>query len=114
MKKTAILLIAILYTIASSGVIGSNFYCCGKFKESSLFFPVKEKKGCKKDTENDGCCNTKTFFAKVSDQHAASPRIKVNHDEKIIDVAFLPSSLTYENSQNKLLTSCVVHAPPLA
>ena len=79
MKKVALLFFTLIYLVSVSGVAWGNFYCCGKLKETFLFSSkqaVKISKSCK-GNKLPGCCDTKTFFSKVKDNHSPSNAVKV-------------------------------------
>jgi len=114
MRKTVVLFLTLLYTLSTSGVTISNFYCCGKLKETSLFSDLEGKRGCEKDGITDDCCKTKIHFVKVSDQHSLASRIKVNHEDQVTLLPFLPASTIYVHNIAVPCSSVLTKAPPLA
>jgi hypothetical protein len=114
MKKAVIIFFTLLYTVSTVGVMGSNFYCCGKYKETNLFSTTELGAGCTNDKKEDGCCNIKTFFIKVTDQHAPSSRITVNGHELIQLIPALQTALfIFQNEVASSTSSHIVHSPPL-
>src|SRR5438552_3258733 len=77
MKRIAVLFFVLLYFISTSGIAYNSFYCCGKLKAIYLFASHDLGKDCK-GSKLPGCCDTKTFFAKVKDYHSPSAQVKVN------------------------------------
>jgi hypothetical protein len=84
MQRVIAIALMLVYLVTSSGVAWSKFYCCGKLKETSLFLNTAEKKSCKANDKEDGCCNTQTYFVKVTDDHAPSCRVLVDDAAVII------------------------------
>ena len=116
MKKGAVLFIAVLYLVSTSGVVWGNFYCCGKLKETFLFSSKelpKISKSCK-GNKVPGCCDTKTFFAKVKDNHSPSTEVKVNAAScNTLMYSASVFNATFQNA-NSAVPFALTHAPPLA
>lgn len=113
MKKSIIILFSLFYLTAVSGVTVSLHYCGGKIKSISFF----DKKGndccCGNKKKSKNCCNQKSTFIKVKDNHHLSSSIDVNSSYfKIIATVFptpvfeIPNAHTYYHTLN-------YHAPPV-
>jgi hypothetical protein len=69
MKKFSLILLILIYTSATFGMVVKEFYCCGKLKSVSLSFSNESKQKAEKKTIETGCCKTKYFSSKVKDNH---------------------------------------------
>lgn len=94
MKRIAIILLTLTYILSVSGVSGSNFYCCGKYKDTYLFSHFENNKNCKKKEANSKCCDNKFFFVKVKDNHSPAHSLKVNVD--VVKVLYTSSDCIYD------------------
>ena len=116
MKKVALIFITLSYLVSVSGVAWGNFYCCGKLKETFLFSSkeaAKFSKNCKGD-KLPGCCDTKTFFSKVKDNHSPSQESKVNGtDGKKLFYSSTPALAVSQNRDFAYSAFPFLHAPPL-
>lgn len=114
MKKFAVIFFTLLYLVSTSGIAWSNFYCCGKLKETYLFNHYNYGKDCKQDKKVPGCCDTKTFFAKVKDNHAPSTDLKVNGADcsKLLHPLFI-AQFIFQNENIATTSFAFLHAPPL-
>ena len=113
-KRVSIVLIAAAYLISVSGVSGSNFYCCGKYKESYFFSHIISKTNCKEDLNAKDCCVTKVFFVKVKDNHSPSNELKVNGAETITLLQPFYSEIFHsQNIADDSQSSVLLHPPPL-
>ena len=85
MKKSFIILFASFYLMLASGLSISLHYCGGKLKDISLFNNSNEDGCCGSKKKSKGCCNNKSVFIKVKDNHFAHTNIKVfNSPVKLI------------------------------
>jgi hypothetical protein len=109
MKKAALIFLTFLYMVSTCGVAWSAFYCCGKLKEKVVFNTINTK-DCK-GNKAPGCCDTKTFYAKVKDNHSpASYKVNITDHGKFL--AYCPVTLKdFNNTTEKLIVSSP--APPL-
>ena len=113
MKRIAVIFFTLIYLLSTSGVAWSNFYCCGKFKESYWFQFHNSSKDCK-GNKKAGCCDTKSFFAKVKDNHSPSSTIKVTGAK--INALFYSTFVAVFNFRKasiEPLSFAFLHAPPL-
>ena len=104
----------VIYFISTTGVSGSNFYCCGKFKESYLFTHFIPQKDCKQDKKTDDCCKTNVFYLKVKDNHAPSS-LKHEFKTKAVSlfIPLFPILLSINNYAYEGHTLVILHKPPL-
>lgn len=114
MKRVAVIFLALLYITSTSGVALSNFYCCGKWKETFLFSHHDYGKDCKQNKKVPGCCDTKTILVKVNDSHSGSQQVKVNDNnfsKQMFTVAhtIIQPFLSSDDSHS----FAFVHVPPL-
>ena len=114
MKKIAVIFFTLLYLVSTSGIAYSSFYCCGKLKETYLFTHYNFGKDCKGNKKDPGCCDTKTFFAKVKDHHTPSTDIKVIGADfnNILHPLFL-AHFIFQNESIQTTSFAFIHAPPL-
>ena len=114
MKKIVIIFFALVYLASTAGVAWSNFYCCGKLKETYFFKSENLSKDCKMDKKVPGCCNTQTFSFKVKDDHSPSVQVKTSGANSV--KIFYPVFDLLANSLNISFTShsfSILHDPPL-
>lgn len=113
MKKSILILLSFLYLTAASGITVSLHYCGGKFKEISLFHPLKEKKCCCAKKKSKDCCNEKSAFVKIKDTHQNSASQKVSSSfAKLIYAIAISTSFSFPQSSASLVVANY-HAPPL-
>ncbi len=111
MKRFAAIIFTLIYLVSSTGVVWSNFYCCGKLKHTYVFGSPDFSKNCKGDKETKGCCDTKTVFSKVKDDHSPSAyKANVSDEGKVLS-SFPALIYTFNNTQKKLFS--LSHDPPL-
>ena len=113
MKKVVIIFFALVYLASTAGVAWSNFYCCGKLKESYFFQSHNLSQNCKSDKKVPGCCDTKTFSFKVKDDHSPSVKVKANgvNSSKVYNNNFL--ALIRPLNATASYSYVFLHAPPL-
>lgn len=71
-KKFTVLVILMVYSLASFGVSLNYFYCCGKLKKVSIVVtPIHEKDCPIKKGKN--CCENKTVSHKISIDQKNNP-----------------------------------------
>lgn len=100
MKKTGIIALVLLYTIA---VVGINFsvHYCGKRIDSVSIGATKDKCCCGTE-KDDSCCTTKYIKAKVNDTHTPGTKQKItppiavpiNTDSAVTTI--IPNSRIYQ------------------
>lgn len=114
MKRIAVIFLIFLYTASTSGIAINSFYCCGKLKEVYVLKSSNLSKNCKGNKSAPGCCDTKTSFTKVKDNHSPSTELKLPV-ETASKLFFLFSfDLNYFFSfQQALFSFSFIHAPPL-
>jgi hypothetical protein len=100
MKKSLILFFAFTYLISISGIAISNFYCCGKFKESYLFQTKILAKECKNKIAGPSCCDTHTKLIKVKDDHTSVDSFTIQ--AKSSDLYSVASNLSVETTGNNI------------
>lgn len=83
MKKSALILLALFYLIISSGIAVSVHYCGGKLKYFSLFKAANENGCCGKKKMSKRCCENKTTFVKVKDNHQLGSKISIPDNKSI-------------------------------
>ncbi len=113
MKKIILVFFTLLYLVSTSGITLSNFYCCGKLKETYIFSHHDYGKNCK-GSKKPGCCDTKTVCCQVKDNHSPSTKIKVGTPTFNVIIHTTALSLfTFQNLNSETLFSTNLHAPPL-
>jgi hypothetical protein len=72
MKKLSLILLILIYTSSTFGMVVKEFYCCGKL--TSVSFSLENDSKLKKCNQVNmpGCCKTKIFSSKVKDNHTPS------------------------------------------
>jgi len=114
MKRIVVVFLTFFYILSTSGVAWSSFYCCGKLKETYFFTHNDNGKSCKQDKKMPGCCDTKTYFAKVKDSHSPSAELKFsqnNFSQQLFTIA--SSNMGAFSSWDESSYSALIHAPPL-
>ncbi|MEO6904060.1 MAG: hypothetical protein ABI315_13075 [Bacteroidia bacterium] len=69
MKKSLIILFASFYLMLASGLNIRLHYCGGRLKYISLFSTGGESDCCGIKMKSKNCCNEKSVFIKVNDNH---------------------------------------------
>ena len=95
MKKTGIIALILLYTIAVVGINFSVHYCGKRISSVSV---TGTKKCCCKTEKKNSCCTTKYIKAKVNDTHTPGTKqtvsspiaVPINTDSAVTSV--IPSS----------------------
>lgn len=77
MKKWLVILLAAFYLILVSGLNVSLHYCGGKLKTISLFNNGNENGCCGTKEKSKGCCNERSAFVKVKDNHFGNDHVKI-------------------------------------
>ncbi|HKR03259.1 MAG TPA: hypothetical protein VJY62_01380 [Bacteroidia bacterium] len=113
MKRIAVILFTLLYLVSASGIAISNFYCCGKLKETYLLNPKYISNDCK-GNKLPGCCDTKTVLIKVKDNHSPSQQLKSFTNDFSIQLfggVHLINDIFLSADESPLFA--FIHAPPL-
>jgi hypothetical protein len=71
MKKSAAILLAGIYVMASFGIAINSFYCCGKLKAVTISLVEQQDAKCA-GNGNSSCCNIRHQILKVQDSHTGS------------------------------------------
>ncbi len=97
----------------ASGLSISLHYCGGKLKDISLFSISNEDGCCGNKKKSKGCCNDKTTFVKVKDNHFAGNNVKVlNSSVKSIPATVCHQLFEILNAEIAY-TALNYHAPPV-
>src|SRR3954469_20615080 len=92
MKKAALILLILIYSMSIFGVGLKEFYCCGKLTSVSITLINTGKEKCKKGDSKDDCCKSKYQFLQVKDKHFASvhPSLPLK-----LSIALIPANLSF-------------------
>ncbi len=113
MKKSLIILFASFYLILASGLNVSLHYCGGKLKDISLFSNGNEDGCCGTKKKSKGCCNEKSTFIKVKDNHFSGNNLKVLKSPiKAIPAPVFNQLFIIQNAEISY-TALNYHAPPV-
>lgn len=113
MKKSLIILFASVYLVLASGLSISLHYCGGKLKEISLFSSGNEDGCCGTKKKSKGCCNEKSAFIKVKDNHFGGNNVKVfNSPIKSIPAPVFNQLFQVQNADIPY-TALNYHSPPV-
>lgn len=113
MKKSFIILFASFYLILASGLSISLHYCGGKLKDISLFSSGNENGCCGSKKKSKGCCNEKSAFIKVKDNHFAGTNVKVfNSPVKLIPAPVFNQLFQIQNT-GIIYAALNYHSPPV-
>jgi hypothetical protein len=114
LKKSFILIFALLYFVVSSGFTINTHFCGGKLKTVSLFNQT-EKGCCGSKKASKGCCHDTKSFIKVKDvQESNNNSVLASKQIKISDfnsLGYNILSVIYLTS-NVAITSKKVPDPP--
>ncbi|HMG83326.1 MAG TPA: hypothetical protein VK559_09860 [Ferruginibacter sp.] len=72
MKKISLILLILIYTSSTFGMVVKEFYCCGKLTSVSFSLENDSKVKNGKQVNLPDCCKTKAFSSKVKDNHTPS------------------------------------------
>lgn len=75
MKKIALILLIITYSLSVFGIGIRQFYCCGQLQSTTISFVQEVKEKCGKDDSMSDCCKTKFKSLKIKDSHIPSDGI---------------------------------------
>jgi hypothetical protein len=68
MKRTALILLMVVYLLSIAGIGVNRFYCCGKLASVSFTYGAADNSG-KALGEKDNCCKNENQIFKVKDSH---------------------------------------------
>ena len=113
-KKFIILVITFCYFLSVTGTTIDKFYCCGKLKQTSIFFRLEQKSNCsKKMSMKKGCCLYDESFYKVKDTHQPG----YSNEVPIPFVLEIPNNFQDElcitNYTNKVAIIPFSNSPPI-
>lgn len=98
----------------ASGVTISLHYCGGKFKRVSFLDTGNEDGCCGTKKKSKGCCNEKTTFVKVKDNHQSSDKVNLTFNvfKVLLDAVFPTQVFEIGNKTDSYFVSNY-HAPPV-
>jgi hypothetical protein len=116
MKKTAVLILTIIYFAVSSGVIVNMHYCMNRF-ESADFGLAASQKQCDKcgmyKEKSHGCCHDEIKLVKIEDDQNQTSQFSFDF-ASVKATATIPSLFIiasfYNNEEGD---HSVYHSPPL-
>ncbi|MFN2440617.1 MAG: hypothetical protein ABR503_15540 [Chitinophagaceae bacterium] len=113
MKKLALILLIITYSMSTFGVSVKEFYCCGKLKSISVSLVDTGKAKCNKGGLEDGCCKLKFKTLKVKDNHFASvhPALPLKHSAELLSYNLSYKPLLLPAQEVDVINGS--HAPPV-
>lgn len=113
MKRTALILLICIYSLATVGFTLKEFYCCAKFKSVSVTLVQDIKQKCSKGNEKSGCCDNKYHFYKVKDNYFAGDDVKIPVKHFTKSNLFTPSfqQISFASQQTHVANRS--NAPPL-
>lgn len=111
MKKIAVILLTLIYSVSVYGITINKFYCCGKLADVTLSAASSTKMDSKAGSSD--CCKTIKTNIKVNDNHfSAKTDLNLkNSFALIIPVFFTPASL--EKTTLKEVPAYNSQAPPV-
>jgi len=110
-KKIAVILLTLIYSVSVYGITIDKFYCCGKLAEVPLSAISHSKMDSK--AGDNACCKTVKTNIKVKDNHV-SPKSDLtlkNSFALIIPSFFIPGSS--ERITSKVVNAYNSQAPPV-
>lgn len=115
MKRILIFSLLLVYATVSCGLQINVHYCGGKLKTISFFNKnAKEKNCCGRKMKSKRCCNDKTTFLKVNDNHHSSKSIDLTYNHfKIVDASLSIAPFSLNVSENIFYNTLNYHAPPV-
>lgn len=113
MKKITIILLTFFYFTVASGITVNMHYCGGKFKQISLFHPVNDNGCCGSKKKSKGCCNNKTTFIKVKDNHNLNKNVNLTFNQFKILTPFTSTQLFANLFKSDFYLKLDYHSPPL-
>ena len=113
MKRVALILFCLFYTLSSSGMVLKAHYCHGTLKSIS-FTHSDESKCCgKKKMKSKNCCKEKSFVYKVNNNQDASGKyFSFKTFTNFSDLFNNSALISLEQSKTNLFLLPDFHAPP--
>jgi len=107
MKRTALLLLTVIYIASCVGVSINRFYCCGKL--ASVSYNLGAAENGNKSAKKDQCCNHEKQSFKVKDNHFSPSFFPLNHPLPAVTPSFssvagkpvisrLPAKIAYKGN----------------
>ena len=112
MKKVSVILLLIIYSLASLGIGIKEFYCCGKLKSVNLVFTSPQKEKCSDNGSKEDCCKNKYHFFKVKDTHVAANSADCPAKCFVGFDSFIPSIEVDCVANQPQQIGNAIHAPP--
>src|SRR3954469_57946 len=113
MKKAALILLILIYSMSTFGIGLKEFYCCGKLTSVSITLLDTGKEKCKKGDSKDDCCKSKYQFLQVKDKHFASVHPSLPYKNSIELASTTSSFHTVSLIPQEIDVINGSHAPPL-
>ncbi|PTQ99738.1 hypothetical protein C8P68_102568 [Mucilaginibacter yixingensis] len=112
MKRTALLILTLLYTLSSLGMSVERFYCCGKLANTTYAIGDSGNKEVKA-AKADNCCKTVKTTFKVKDNHFSAKTVLdfKNSVAVIAPVFFVP--VAPERAESPVMNVYDSQAPPV-
>lgn len=112
MKRTALLILTLLYTLSSFGMSVERFYCCGKLAHTTYAIGDNGNQEAKAK-KADNCCKTVKTTFKVKDNHFSTKTVLdfKNAVAVIVPVFFVPGPP--EQAASPVLNVYDSQAPPV-
>lgn len=114
MKRILLILLILIYTSSTFGMVVKEFYCCGKLASVSLSFSTDSKAKCSKQSNDKGCCKTKYFLSKIKDNHLQADAITLTAKHFTpIDIHLSAFNIVSFSNPQPSVTSGINDPPPL-
>ena len=113
MKKGAVILLLLIYSMSTFGVSLKEFYCCGKLKSVSIVIADIEKDKCNKAAKEEGCCKTKYQYFKIKDTHFSTVYLTapLKYYTDLHPLTFSPQLISFNSPATDVINRG--NAPPL-
>jgi hypothetical protein len=112
-NKASLILLLVVYGIATLGIGITRFYCCGKLKSTSINLAHEQKQKCGGEGKTDGCCKTKYQSIKVKDNHVAGEIASIPSKHFVVLHLLASSFEAITLVDHSLNVANASHAPPL-
>src|ERR1035437_2479269 len=112
MKRTALLLLTVIYLLSTLGVVADSYYCCGKLQSTSVLEKHSASPVCKMHDQMKNCCKTKKQFFKLNDAHIYASSFSL--DTKLFPAIQIPCLLSQFNinATIQIFFNTNINAPP--
>jgi hypothetical protein len=74
-KRSALILLTLVYLVSCLGIAVNKFYCCGQLKTVSISTIENYVNDVNSSATTEKCCNQTSQTFKVKDQHIASSAV---------------------------------------